>query len=359
MMWCYEQNNQTGGSNAVPGLPVASETRASGVARGEIVLREEERRALISKISTSWKGYTSSLLGVILLPFVLAIGIALMYAPAFQTLSQPMEQTVAIVVPLVYFAIIAANGMFFVYNFVMLYRLWQVVPKNIANTTPGCAVGLLFIPLFNICWYFIAYVSLAERYREMLIQQNDRRNPAPLAYAMGVVVAICFLMPIFLAFSLPLIAPNIETVQNTDNSAVPPLVLLYVSFMCIFYLFIFLAWVLHIFYFYKMKNCALRLLNGATVVDVPSAHAQEMMNDNAWLVPVRTSGLAIIAGYLGLFSVLILPAPFALLFGILALHNLRKNPGLHGYGRAWFGIIMSILSSIGFLLLMIAILGLL
>ncbi|MCI0703701.1 MAG: hypothetical protein L0241_21705, partial [Planctomycetia bacterium] len=36
------------------------------------------------------------------------------------------------------------------------------------------------------------------------------------------------------------------------------------------------------------------------------------------VVPLNTSALAIVAGYLGLISVLCFPAPFALLFGILA-----------------------------------------
>lgn len=58
------------------------------------------------------------------------------------------------------------------------------------------------------------------------------------------------------------------------------------------------------------------------------------------LIPVGRSGWAIASGYLGLFSVLILFAPFALLTGILALRDMKKHPEKHGAGRAWFGIIM-------------------
>jgi hypothetical protein len=58
-----------------------------------------------------------------------------------------------------------------------------------------------------------------------------------------------------------------------------------------------------------------------------------------WVLPVGRSGFAIAAGYLGLFSILILPAPIALVIGILALRDLKKNPALGGAGRAWFGII--------------------
>jgi hypothetical protein len=64
------------------------------------------------------------------------------------------------------------------------------------------------------------------------------------------------------------------------------------------------------------------------------------------IAPVNTSGLAIIAGYLGLISVLCFPAPFALLFGILALNHLKKHPDQDGKGRAIFGIVMGILFSL-------------
>jgi hypothetical protein len=62
-----------------------------------------------------------------------------------------------------------------------------------------------------------------------------------------------------------------------------------------------------------------------------------------FVVPLNTSALAIIAGYLGLISVLCLPAPFALLFGILALRHLQRNPKLDGKGRAIFAIVMGTL----------------
>lgn len=59
-----------------------------------------------------------------------------------------------------------------------------------------------------------------------------------------------------------------------------------------------------------------------------------------FVVPLNTSVLAIIAGYVGLVSVLCFPAPFALLLGILALQHLKKNPKLDGKGRAIFAVVM-------------------
>ncbi len=59
------------------------------------------------------------------------------------------------------------------------------------------------------------------------------------------------------------------------------------------------------------------------------------------LIPVDRSALSIIAGYLGLFSILCFPAPLALLLGVLAMRGIKKSNGAkHGMGRAWFAVIM-------------------
>lgn len=58
------------------------------------------------------------------------------------------------------------------------------------------------------------------------------------------------------------------------------------------------------------------------------------------ILPVGRCPWAIAAGYLGLLSVLLVPAPLALASGIVAVIRIRKTPGLHGMGRAIFGIIM-------------------
>ncbi len=67
------------------------------------------------------------------------------------------------------------------------------------------------------------------------------------------------------------------------------------------------------------------------------------------LLPIGRSGWAIAAGYLGLVSVLLVPAPFALGCGIMALRHIaasKHSPRpLHGRGRAIFGIIAGFLGT--------------
>jgi hypothetical protein len=72
------------------------------------------------------------------------------------------------------------------------------------------------------------------------------------------------------------------------------------------------------------------------------------------LLPVGLTGWAIAAGYLGLFSVLCFPAPFALLTGILAIRAMRLNPRKHGMGRAVFGIVMGGIGTAAMLVLLVA-----
>lgn len=72
-------------------------------------------------------------------------------------------------------------------------------------------------------------------------------------------------------------------------------------------------------------------------------YEEEDIGQNAgirMLIPVGLSGWAIAAGYLGLVSLLLIPAPFALLTGILAIREIRRNPKKHGMGRSIFGIVM-------------------
>lgn len=73
------------------------------------------------------------------------------------------------------------------------------------------------------------------------------------------------------------------------------------------------------------------------------------------LFPVGRSGYAIVAGYLGLLSPLMIFAPFALLFGILALREIKRKPKLGGKGRAIFGIVMGVIFTLFLLVGVIAV----
>jgi len=46
-------------------------------------------------------------------------------------------------------------------GYILLYRFWQVNQDGRASTTPGRAVGFMFIPFFNLYWCFRAYPGLS------------------------------------------------------------------------------------------------------------------------------------------------------------------------------------------------------
>ncbi len=47
-----------------------------------------------------------------------------------------------------------------VFACILLYRLWSLVERDGGPTTPGKAVGFLFIPFFNFYWIFVAFRGL-------------------------------------------------------------------------------------------------------------------------------------------------------------------------------------------------------
>jgi hypothetical protein len=84
-----------------------------------------------------------------------------------------------------------------------------------------------------------------------------------------------------------------------------------------------------------------------TAAVVSRAPARDIGQDAGMrmLLPVGRSGYAITAGYLGLLSLLVVPAPLALVFGVVAVMHIKRDPTKHGMGRAVFGIVMGTLGT--------------
>lgn len=85
---------------------------------------------------------------------------------------------------------------------------------------------------------------------------------------------------------------------------------------------------------------------------LPPHSAPTRLGDDAgtrMLIPVGRSGWAIAAGYLGLFSLVLLPAPISLIVSLVAIREIRRSRGTsqpkYGMGRAAFGLVMGILGT--------------
>ncbi len=72
---------------------------------------------------------------------------------------------------------------------VLLFKLWQQVQDGKARTTPGKALGYLFIPFFNLYWIFVVTKGLAEELNRCASQQNLHIKPA----STGLMLAYCLL----------------------------------------------------------------------------------------------------------------------------------------------------------------------
>lgn len=95
---------------------------------------------------------------------------------------------------------------------------------------------------------------------------------------------------------------------------------------------------------------------GSDASGSPFAPPKRLGDDAAvrMLLPVGRSLWAVAAGYFGLFSLICIPAPIAILLGLIAIWDIRNHPEKHGMGRAVFGLTMGVVCSIGFIVLLVA-----
>lgn len=82
--------------------------------------------------------------------------------------------------------------------------------------------------------------------------------------------------------------------------------------------------------------------------------AKKETSSLSMVVPVGRTGLSIVAGYLGLFCIIPVFAPVALIVSLLALKQLKKQPEKLGKGRAIFGLIMGILGTMALLYMILS-----
>ena len=44
----------------------------------------------------------------------------------------------------------------------MHYQCWKAIPEKYRRTSPGRAVGLMFVPFYHVYWYFVSYPGLSR-----------------------------------------------------------------------------------------------------------------------------------------------------------------------------------------------------
>jgi hypothetical protein len=73
---------------------------------------------------------------------------------------------------------------------VLLYRMWAAIQDGHARTSPGRAVGYLFIPFYNFYWVFQAFPGFAKDYNAFVARHslNAPRLSSGLFVAYAVLV---------------------------------------------------------------------------------------------------------------------------------------------------------------------------
>ena len=85
-----------------------------------------------------------------------------------------------------------------IYFYMLLYHAWWAIQGSTARTTPGKAVGFMFIPFFNIYWQFQALAGWAKDYNQHLAQSGldrpDKRANEGLFLTQCILVC-CLVVP--------------------------------------------------------------------------------------------------------------------------------------------------------------------
>jgi hypothetical protein len=91
----------------------------------------------------------------------------------------------------------------------IIYRMWTAVQDGHASTTPGKAVGLLFVPFFNLYWIFKVNLGFAQDYNALV----DRHGLTIPKLPVGLFLTLCIAAVLDgLLFSLFSINPSIPIV---------------------------------------------------------------------------------------------------------------------------------------------------
>lgn len=70
---------------------------------------------------------------------------------------------------------------------IMWYKAWKAIQNGRARTTPGKAIGYLFIPFFNLYWIFQAFWGFAKDYNSYISRHEISTSKLPE----GLFLALC------------------------------------------------------------------------------------------------------------------------------------------------------------------------
>jgi hypothetical protein len=135
--------------------------------------------------------------------------------------------SIAIGAPLT-FLIVGFGGLITgaVFGYMILFKCWKTIQDGRPRTTPGKAVGFMFIPFFNLYWQFVAFLGLAKdmnRYmktrkiRSALINEEIALWYCILTCASGL---LAFFLPLAILVSIASFVLWILLLKSLKNAAI-------------------------------------------------------------------------------------------------------------------------------------------
>ncbi len=85
---------------------------------------------------------------------------------------------------------------FSILSYIYLYRAWSMIQPGNVRTSPGKAIGFLFIPFFNIYWVFVAVGGLPREWNRVM-SSHPNLSQAP-RLSSGLAIAACLVPLLFI-----------------------------------------------------------------------------------------------------------------------------------------------------------------
>jgi hypothetical protein len=100
------------------------------------------------------------------------------------------------------------------------YKAWAAIQDGHARTTPGAAVGFMFIPFFNLYWGFQAIHGFAVDYNKFIARHNRPVTPLPegLYLAAPIMMLMCIIPFVGAMIAMGLLIVHIILVLKTIDA---------------------------------------------------------------------------------------------------------------------------------------------
>lgn len=104
----------------------------------------------------------------------------------------------------------------------ILHKCWSLIPREWARTSPDLAIGLMFVPLFNMYWVFVAMHGLARDLNRLLdeLGLSGPRVNETLTLSYCILIVCSWLPYLGLLAALTAVVLNLIAVYQIKNAAI-------------------------------------------------------------------------------------------------------------------------------------------